>query len=94
MAMRRAVGMGCGDGLWGWVVGMGCGDGLWGWVVGMGGDRRHSGGFLLRIMPPPWHSVPAVRNNDLPQAGRSTCRHDGAADGTILLRSKDCCRRN
>ena len=29
----------------GWVVRMGCGDGLWGWVVGMGGNRRHSGGF-------------------------------------------------
>ena len=36
-------------------------------------------------MPPPWHSVPALRNNDLPQAGRSTCRHDSAAGGTILL---------
>ena len=80
--------------MWGRVVGMGCGDGLWGWVVGMGGDRRHSGGFLLRIMPPPWHSVPALRNNDLPQAGHSTCRHDGTAGGTVLLPSKDCCRRN
>ena len=53
--------------------------------MGMGGDRRHSGGFLLRIMPPPWQSVPALHDNDLPQAGRSTCRHDGAAGGTILL---------
>ena len=24
-----------------------------------GRDRRHSGGFLLRIMPPSWHPVPA-----------------------------------
>ena len=24
-----------------------------------GGDWRHSGGFLLRIMPPSWHPVPA-----------------------------------
>ena len=94
MAMRRAVRKGCEDGLWGRVVGMGCGDGLWGWVVGMGGDRRHSGGFKLRIMPPPWHSVPALRNNDLPQAGRSTCRHNNAAGGTILLCCDDCCRRN
>ena len=26
---------------------------------GCGRDRRHSGGFLLRIMPPSWHPVPA-----------------------------------
>ena len=77
---------------------------MWGWAVGMGGDRRHSGGFLLRIMPPPWHSVPTLRNNNLPQAGRSTCRHDGAAGGSVLLCDEenwnrtqqrggnDCCR--
>ena len=33
MAVRkglwRAAGMGCGNGLWEWVVGMGCGNGLW-----------------------------------------------------------------
>ena len=45
-------------------------------------------------MPPPWHSVPALHDNDLPQASRSTCRHDGAAGGTVLVRRKDCCRRN
>ena len=28
-------------------------------LVGCGRDRRHSGGFLLRIMPPSWHPVPA-----------------------------------
>ena len=27
------------------------------------------------------------------QAGHSTCRYDGAAGGTVLVRSKDCCRR-
>ena len=26
-------------------------------------DRRHSGGFLLRIMPPSWHPVPACTRN-------------------------------
>ena len=28
-------------------------------TTGCGGDRYHSGGFLLRIMPPSWHPVPA-----------------------------------
>ena len=28
-------------------------------LVGCGRDRCHSGGFLLRIMPPLWHPVPA-----------------------------------
>ena len=28
-------------------------------TTGSGGDRCHSGGFLLRIMPPSWHPVPA-----------------------------------
>ena len=71
--------------------------------MGSGGYGRHSGGFLLRIMPPSWHPVPACTprlrcrravllcddedwnrtrhrsGNVLPQAGRSTCRHDNAA---------------
>ena len=28
-----------------------------------GGDRCHSGGFLLRIMPPSWQPVPACASN-------------------------------
>ena len=28
-----------------------------------GGDRCHSGGFLLRIMPPSWQPVPACTSN-------------------------------
>ena len=44
-------------------------------------------------MPPLWHSVPALRNNDLPQADRSTCRHDSAAGGPFYLRAQRC-RRN
>ena len=65
---------------------MGCGDGLWGWVVGMGGERRHSGGFKLRIMPPPWHSVPALRNNDLPQAGHLPARRCRRNCSSLLRR--------
>ena len=41
-----------------------------------GGDRRHSGGFLLRIMPPSWHPVPAC-------TPRLRCRR------TILLCGND-----
>ena len=33
-----------------------------------GGDRRHSGGFLLRIMPPSWHPVPACVRYGILQA--------------------------
>ena len=42
-----------------------------------GGDRRHSGGFLLRIMPPSWHPVPAC-------TPRLRCRR------AILYRHDDC----
>ena len=47
-------------------------------ATGSGRDRCHSGGFLLRIMPPSWHPVPAC-------APRLCCRraircsNDGAA---------------
>ena len=40
-------------------------------TTGSGRDRCHYGGFLLRIMPPPWHSVPACIRHDIPQAGHS-----------------------
>ena len=32
------------------------------------GDRYHSGGFLLRIMPPSWHPVPACVSYGILQA--------------------------
>ena len=32
------------------------------------GDRYHSGGFLLRIMPPSWHPVPACVRYGILQA--------------------------
>ena len=55
-----------------------------------GRERCHSGGFLLRIMPPSWHPVPACaprlccrRNHSLlPQ--RWNCRR------AILYRHDDC----
>ncbi len=33
-----------------------------------GRNRRHSSGFLLRIMPPSWHPVPACVRNGILQA--------------------------
>ncbi len=36
-----------------------------------GRDRCHSGGFLLRIMPPSWRPVPACARHDKLQAGHS-----------------------
>ena len=42
-----------------------------------GRDRCHSGGFLLRIMPPSWHPVPAC-------TPRLRCRR------TVLHRHDDC----
>ena len=46
-----------------------------------GRDRCHSGGFLLRIMPPSWHPVPAC-------ASQRCCRR------AIPRCSSDNCRRN
>ena len=37
-----------------------------------GRDRCHSGGFLLRIMPPSWHPVPACTPTAMLQAGYSS----------------------
>ena len=50
-------------------------------VRGCGRDRCHSGGFLLRIMPPLWHPVPAC------------VRHGHSAGGQSLLLQRWCCRR-
>ena len=48
-------------------------------TTGSGGDRCHSGGYILRIMPPSWYPVPAcVRHGHL-QAGHSSLCNDGAA---------------
>ena len=66
-----------------------------------GRDRCHSGGFLLRIMPPSWHPVPAFVNHDMPQAGHSSLQRrriesdadlvaaTTSAGGTILFRGND-----
>ena len=44
-----------------------------------GGDRRHSGGFLLRIMPPSWHPVPACTTRLRCRRAVLLCSNDGAA---------------
>ena len=67
---------------------MGCGDGLWGWAVRSGGGSCHSGGFLLRIMPPSWQLSPARSRKDHSLPPRRWCcrlaflyRHDDGAAG-------------
>ena len=57
-------------------------------LVGCGRDRCHSGGFLLRIMPPSWHPVPRLRPTTSLQAGRSTMRQRPYAGGTVLFAAK------
>ena len=42
-----------------------------------GGDRRHSGGFLLRIMPPSWHPVSACTARPCCRRAILCCRDDG-----------------
>ena len=44
-----------------------------------GGDRRHSGGFLLRIMPPSWHPAPACVPRPCCRRAVLLCSNDGAA---------------
>ena len=41
--------------------------------------RRHSGGFLLRIMPPSWHPVPACTPRLCCRRAILRCRNEGAA---------------
>ena len=41
--------------------------------------RCHSGGFLLRIMPPSWHPVPACTPRLYCRRAVLLCRNDGAA---------------
>ena len=41
--------------------------------------RRHSGGFLLRIMPPSWHPVPACTPRLRCRRAILLCRNEGAA---------------
>ena len=43
-----------------------------------GGDRRHSGGFLLRIMPPSCHPVPACTPRLRCRRAVLLCSNDGA----------------
>ena len=44
-----------------------------------GGDRRHSGGFLLRIMPPSWHPAPTCVPRPCCRRAVLLCSNDGAA---------------
>ena len=71
-----------------------------------GRDRCHSGGFLLRIMPPSWQPVPACTRNGHSAGGQFINAATNAAGGpfntattgfsrrAILRCRNDCCRRN
>ena len=48
-------------------------------------QRPYAGGTVLLCDDENWNRTRHRSGNDLPQAGHSTCRHDGAAGGTILL---------
>ena len=48
-------------------------------TTGCGGDRYHSGGFLLRIMPPSWHPVPACTPRLRCRRAVLNCSSDDAA---------------
>ena len=70
-----------------------------------GRDRCHSGGFLLRIMPPSWQPVPACTRNDHSAGGLFFAAATTAAGGTAILCDEEnwnrtrhrcgkyCCRR-
>ena len=49
-----------------------------------GRNSRHSGGFLLRIMPPSWHPVPACAPRLRYRRAVLRCSYDGAA---LILKS-------
>ena len=49
-----------------------------------GRDRCHSDGFLLRIMPPSWHPVPAGTPRRRCRRAVFSCSSDGAA---VILKS-------
>ena len=59
-----------------------------------GRGRRHSGGFLLRIMPPSWHPVPACAPRRLCCRRAILLCDDENLNRTLRRCDYDCCRRN
>ena len=68
----------------------GCGDGLWGWA----GTDATPAAFYLGLCRLHGILSPPSATTTFRRRAISTIRNDGAAGGTVLLRSKDCCRRN
>ena len=58
-----------------------------------GRDRCHSGGFLLRIMPPSWRPVPACARHDKLQAGHSPLPQRKLESDAEDRCHNGCCRR-
>ena len=73
---------------------MGCGEGLWGRAVGKGGTDATPAAFNLGLCRLHGILSPPSATTTFRRRAISTIRNDGAAGGTVLLRSKDCCRRN
>ena len=59
-----------------------------------GGDRCRSGGFLLRIMPPSWHPVPACTRNGHSEDGQFINAATTAAGGPFNTATTIFRRRN
>ena len=59
-----------------------------------GGDRCHSGGFLLRIMPPSWQPVPACTRNSHSAGGQFINAATNAAGGPFNTATRIFRRRN
>ena len=58
-----------------------------------GRDRRHSGGFLLRAMPPSWHPVPACVSYGILQAKPFSLAAAKNRIGRGTRCRNGCCRR-
>ena len=58
-----------------------------------GGDRCHSGGFLLRIMPPSWRPVPACAPRPCCRRAVLRCRNNCFRRAVLRCRY-ECCRPN
>ena len=56
-----------------------------------GGDRCHSGGFLLRIMPPSWYQSPPA--SSMPVAGETIPRQNPAVIRKFGLEIKNQCTK-
>ena len=60
-------------------------------TTGSGGDRCHSGGYILRIMPPSWYQSPPA--SSMPVAGETIPRQNPAVIRKFGLEIKNQCTK-